>query len=179
MQKPQGDYEYIWSIRVPLLKNPLIRRQLLWALSPFFLLVLFLALLQAYYGLFLILALGILSFFFCWLVFRGTYDVTLTVNAKGIGCQTQAKQRKRVKRVASAVFWLGLLRGNPTAMGIGMLSGQTETFIPWQHIRKIKRAGGQTLLVRGGFAQNVALFCTEQNYRQLCSYLLLPEKDSK
>ena len=64
---------------------------------------------------------------------------------------------------------LSFFARNPTAAGAGMLSGtRTEVFIPWKRIRKTKYFKKQKyIMLYGGFAENVAVFCTEENYNKV------------
>jgi len=66
-------------------------------------------------------------------------------------------------------FFVGLIVKNPTAAGAGLLSGQRVTvLIPWKHIRKIKCIDKQkTILIHGGFSENIMLFCNSENYAEI------------
>lgn len=121
--------------------------------------------LKAYYGVLLILLTLFLTVILVLLVFRGSYDVRFVIDQKGILCANQTHQRKRVKRLSLITVLLGLIARNPTAAGAGMLSGtSTEVFIPWKRIRKVKHLEKQkSMMLYGGFSENIAVFCTREN----------------
>lgn len=159
-----------WDIRVPIFKNRLILKQLGFAIGiPFGLLACIMLINQAYYGFLMIALLLILTYVFVMLFFKGTYDVHNEVTEKGVLCENQPMQQKKVKRLSAVTFILGLLSRNPTAAGAGLLAGsRTKVFIPWKRIRKVKTLDRQySLLLYGGFAENIALFCTEENYQEI------------
>ncbi|MDD2426945.1 MAG: hypothetical protein PHR78_01690 [Eubacteriales bacterium] len=162
--------ELNWKIRIPLLKNRLIRNQLALAIGiPFGILCLVLLLLQAYNGLALVGATLVLAFLLVLFIFRGTYDVEFTLDEQGISCETQNKQKKRVRRMASATAVMGVLAGNPTATGAGLMAGaRTNERLLWKRIRKVKYLDQQrTIMLRAGWGEAIAVFCTEENYQEI------------
>ncbi|MFZ7104552.1 MAG: hypothetical protein ACOWWO_18110 [Peptococcaceae bacterium] len=166
--------EVSWETRVPIFKNSLILKQIGIAIGlPFGALLLLLAAMRAYYALLLIGMTLLLAFLLVLLLFRGTYDVRYTLDRKGVSCQTQERQKKRVRGLAAVTFLFGLLRANPTAAGAGLLSASgTDIQIPWKKIRKVKYTEKQrTIQISGGFGENIALFCTELNYEQVKEYI--------
>lgn len=166
--------ELNWMIRVPLLKNRLIRNQLALAIGiPFGILCIVLLLLRAYNGLALVGATLALAFLLVLFIFRGTYDVEYTLDAQGITCETQNKQKKRVRRMASATAVMGVLAGNPTATGVGLMAGvRTRERLLWKRIRKVKYLDRQrTIMLRAGWGEAIAVFCTEENYREVIAVI--------
>jgi hypothetical protein len=157
----------IWDIRVPIFKNRLILKQLGIAIGiPFGLLTVIFLLLEAYYGFLLVVSLLLLTYLFVMLIFKGTYDVRFVISEKGILCENQPRQQKRLKRISALTFVLGLFALNPAAAGAGLLAGsRTKFLIPWKRIRKVKYLKKQRcILCYGGFGENIALFCTQENY---------------
>lgn len=155
-----------WEIRVPIWRNRLIRNQLCLAIGlPFGTLVGILLLVKAYQGIILIGLLALLGGLFIFLIFRGTYDVRFVLSDGGIACSTQGAQRKRVRRVAALTALMGLLKGNPSAVAIGVASRSgMDARIPWKRIRRIRYYDdGRTILLRTGFGEALAVFCTEEN----------------
>lgn len=151
--------ELRWEIRVPIWKNKLIRNQLCLAVGlPFGILITVLLLIKAYQGLILIGFLALLSGLLLFLVFRGTYDVRYVLDDERIACHTQEAQKKRMRRVSIATAWLGLFKGNATAVAVGIASSAgMDTRIPWKRIRKVRYYdGGKTILLRAGFGQVLA-----------------------
>ncbi len=64
---------------------------------------------------------------------------------------------------------LGLLSAQAVTVGSGMLaqSGQ-EVFIPWKRVSKVKyKRKSHTILLRAGPMEQMALFCTADNYPQV------------
>jgi len=159
--------EWSWRVRVPLLKNRVIRNQLGLALGiPFGILLIFLLLVGAWSGLAMVGGALILGFLLVMFIFRGTYDVQYTLDDKGITCETQDSQKKRVRRMAAATSLMGALTANPTAAAAGMLAGAgTKQRFLWKRIRKVKYLDrSRTVLLYAGFGETTAVFCTEENY---------------
>jgi len=166
--------EIIWEIRVPIFKNGLILRQLSIAIGiPFGILMIILLLAKAYYGLILVGATLILAVLLVSLIYRGSYDVRYVLNRKGILCQNQERQKKRVKRLSAVTFLLGLFSRNFPAAGAGLLSGsRMDTRISWKRIKKIKfKESHKTITVYAGIGENIALFCTDDNYDIVKQYI--------
>ncbi|HOP11510.1 MAG TPA: hypothetical protein PK629_08460 [Oscillospiraceae bacterium] len=169
-KNPTVANDVIWQIRVPIFKDPLILKQLGLAIGiPFGILLLILFIAKAWYGLLIVAATLALAFLLVFLIFRGTYDVEYSIDVKGIECKNQEKQQARVKKLSAATFWLGLFSGNPTAAGAGMLGGaRTDIKVPWKRIRKVKfNDRRKTVMIFAGFGENIALFCTEENYESV------------
>ena len=166
--------ELNWSIRIPILKNRVIRNQLSLAIGiPFGILCVVLLAVQAYRGLAMVGGALALGFLLVMLIFRGTYDVEFTLDDKGITCETQSKQKKRVRRMATATTVMGVLAGNPTTVAGGLMAGaRTKERLLWKQIRKVKYLGGQsTIMLRAGFGESIAVFCTEENYKQVSAFI--------
>lgn len=167
--------ELKWEQRVPIFKNSLILKQLGIAIGiPFGILIIFLTVSQAYYALMLIGAMFVLAFLLILIIFRATYDVSYTLNGNEILCKTQAQQSKRVKRLSKFTFLLGLLNGNPSVAGAGLLSAsRTETRLTWEQIRRIKYKDKQnTIYLHGKYGNRIVLFCSKQNYMEIKQYII-------
>lgn len=166
--------ELNWSIRIPLLKNRVIRNQLSLAIGiPFGILCIVLLAVEAYSGLAMVGGALVLGFLLVFLIFRGTYDVEFALDDKGITCETQSKQKKRVRRMAAATAVMGMLAGNPTTVATGMMAeARTKEKLLWKRIRKVKYLDRQsTILLRAGFGESIAVFCTEENYKQVAAVI--------
>jgi len=164
-----------WDIKVPIFKNRLILKQLGLALGiPFGLLLIVMMIVQAYYGAIMIAATLLLTLIIVMIVFRGTYDLHIKINEKGILYKNQNDQAKRIKSLSILTFIMGLFAKNPSSAGAGLLAGsRTELFIKWKSIRKTKYIDKQKLImIKGGFAQNIALFCTEENFSSIKKYII-------
>jgi len=166
--------ELNWSIRVPLLKNRVIRNQLSLAIGiPFGILCIVLLAVEAYSGLAMVGGALVLGFLLIGLIFRGTYDVEFALDDKGITCETQSKQKKRVRRMAASTAVMGMLAGNPTTVATGMMVGaRTKEKLLWKRIRKVKYLDRQkTIILRAGFGESIAVFCMEENYKQVSAVI--------
>lgn len=171
----EGDFDELsWEINVPIFKNRLILKQIFIAIGiPFGILVIVLFSIKAYEGLLLIAITFLLTYFFVKLLFKGTYDVRYTLNKKGVLCETQSKQKKRVEAISKITFFLGLITKNPSVAGAGLLSGSnTRMEISWKKVRKVKINEKQkNFLIYGVFTENIVLFCTEENFKNIQKYL--------
>ncbi|MBN2883754.1 MAG: hypothetical protein JXN10_09510, partial [Clostridia bacterium] len=111
----------------------------------------------------------ILTFIIVMIVFKGTYDLHIEISDAGIKYKNQNKQADRVRKMSFLAVILGFFAKSPTAAGAGLLSaGGIEMFVKWTDIRNVKYIGRQrTIMVKGGFSQNIALFCLEDNYESV------------
>ena len=169
-----------WEIRVPIFKNSLILKQLALAIGiPFGLLIIVLiiitkASIYTLYSVGLIVALLVLTWIFLLLVYGGKYDMEFSLDNKGALYSTQAKQMKKNKIINSLTFVLGLLSKKPTVAGASILAeSRQEVSILWKRVSKVKyKPKSQTILIKGGFAENIALFCTKENYSIVESFVI-------
>ena len=164
-----------WQISVPIFRNTVILKQLGIAIGiPFGLVALVIGLasgksVYALYGLGLIAALLFFTWLFIMAVYRGKYEAEFVLDDKGVLCRTQAKQAKKNRVVNALTVVLGLLSGKPAAAGAGMLAqSRQEVFLRWNHITKVKyKPKSRTILLRGGWTEQIALFCADENYPQI------------
>lgn len=169
-----SDKTFEWSVRVPIFRNSLILKQLGLAVGiPFGLLILFFTAagivtqrIDWLWATGMVLGFLFIGFLFVLFIFRGTYDVHFVLDSKGILCENTEKQAKRVKSLSLIMVVLGLISRNPTAAGAGMLAGaRVKTFLKWGSIRKVKyNEKRHTILLRAGFSESIAVFCTADNY---------------
>jgi len=173
-----------WQSSVPIFRNEVILKQLGIAVGiPFGLVAVIVGLasgrsIYTLYGLGMIAALMFLAWLFLMIVYRGKYEVEFVLDDKGALCRTQAGQAKKNLLVNTLTVILGFFAGNPTTAGAGMLAqSRQEVFIPWNRVAKVKcKPRNNTILLRGGWFENIALFCTENNYREVESQVILHTK---
>ncbi len=164
---------------MPIFRNSLILRQLGLAVGlPFGLIALIIGLtsgnrVYTLYALGLIAALLILSWLFILVVYRGKYEVDFALDDNGVLCQTQAKQAQKSRAVNVSASLLGLLTGVPAAAGAGMLAqSRQQVFLPWSRVTRVTyKPKSHTILLRGGWTEQLALFCTDENYRQVEAFV--------
>ncbi|MGI6498948.1 MAG: hypothetical protein ACOX0U_09150 [Oscillospiraceae bacterium] len=170
-----------WRISVPIFRNTVILKQLGLAIGiPFGLVALVIGLasgksVYTLYGLGLIAALLLLSWLFIMVIHRGKYEAEFLLDQKGVLCRTQEKQAKKNRIVNGMTVAFGVLSGKPAAAGAGMLAqSRQEVFLRWAHVAKVKyRPKNRTILLRGGFSEQIALFCTAENYPQIAHEVAL------
>ena len=161
-----------WEIKVSIFKNSVILKQLGLAIGiPFGLVALIIALSSkgsrdTIYALGLIALLLILTWLLIMLVYRGKYEVEFVLDNKGVLCRTKTRQAKRNRVMNLLTVILGLLTGKPTVAGAGLLAqSRQEVFIRWIQVTKVKyKPQRETILIRSGWTENIALFCTPDNY---------------
>lgn len=164
-----------WQIFVPIFTNTVILKQLGISIGiPFGLVALVIGLasgksVYTLYGLGLIAALLFFTWLFIMAVYRGKYEAEFVLDEKGVLCRTQASQAKKNRLINRFTVILGLLSGRPAAAGAGMLAqSRQEVFLRWNRITKVKyKPKSNTILLRGGWTENIALFCTIENYSQV------------
>lgn len=161
-----------WEISVPIFKNKIIIKQLGIGLGiPFGLVALLIGYtsgrsVYTLYSLSLIAALFIFTWLFIMAVYRGKYEAEFVLDGKGALCRTQTRQAQKNRIINTLAIVLGLLSGKPAAAGAGMLarSGQ-EVFIRWNRVAKVTyKPQSRIILLRGGWTEQIALFCTDENY---------------
>ena len=176
-----------WQISVPIFRNTVILKQLGLAIGiPFGLVALVIGLtsgksVYTLYGLGLIAALLFLTWLFIMAVYRGKYEAEFVLDGKGILCRTQAKQAKKNRVINTLTVILGLLTGKPTAAGAGMLAqSRQEVSLRWNRVTRVNyKPKNRTILLRGGWTENIALFCADENYEQIEAFVrrnTLPKK---
>ncbi len=161
-----------WHIRVPIFRNTIVLKQLGLAVGiPFGLLVTVLIItsgksVYTLYALGLLGALLVLTWLFIMVVYGGKYDVEFVLDEKGALCRTQARQAKKNKIINTLTVFLGLLTGKPAVAGAGILAqSRQQVFIRWNRVKIAKYKPRQrTVLLQGGWAESIALFCTQENY---------------
>lgn len=161
-----------WSISVPLFRNTVILKQLGLAVGiPFGALIIVLLILSfsdvgALYGLALVGALLLLSWLFLMMVYRGKYEMDFILDSTGALYRTQTKQAKKNRIINTLAVVFGLLSRNLTTAGAGMLAqSRQQVFMRWQRITRVKYIPrSRTILLRSGLTENIALFCSEDNY---------------
>lgn len=177
-----------WQIIVPVFRNTVILKQMGFAIGiPFGLVGLVIILVSGrgrdtLYALGFIIGLLALTWLFIMAVYQGKYQAEFVLDSKGALYQAQAKQAKKNRIINTLTIILSLLTGKPVAAGAGMLAqSQQEVFIRWNHVTKVKyKPKSRTVLLRGGWTENIALFCLDDNYEQIeafvCRNMPLPEK---
>lgn len=161
-----------WEIKISIFKNSVIVKQLGLAIGiPFGLVALIIAISSkgsrdTLYALGLIGSLLILTWLLIMVVYRGKYEVEFVLDNNGALCRTKEKQAKRNRVINSLTVILGLLTGKPTVAGAGLLAqSRQEVYIRWSQVTKVKyKPQSQTVLIRSGWKEHIALFCTQDNY---------------
>ena len=159
-----------WTIRVPILRNRVILKQLGFAIGiPFGLLIIFLLIIKAFYGVGLIAILFLLTFLFIIIVWGGKYDVGFEIDNSGIRSFTLENQAKRNKILNALTVVAGLISGKPVVAGAGLLAqSQQDVLIKWKRIKRVKYMPlRQVIMINAGFAENIALFCKNDNYDEV------------
>ena len=172
--------EVRWETSVPIFRNTFILKQIGLAVGiPFGLVVLVIVLTSGgsrdmLYALGLIAALLIFTCLFIMAAYRGKYEAEFILDQKGALCRTQARQAKKNRVINTAAMIFGLLSGKPAAAGAGMLAqSRQEVFLRWNRITKVKyKPQSRTILLRGGWTEQIALFCTQDTYEQVERFVL-------
>jgi len=161
-----------WKISVSIFREPVILKQLGIAIGIPFGLVGLIIIFTSGRSVYTLYALGLVGalFFLTWLfimvVYGGKYEVEFVLDDKGALCRTQGRQGKKNQFINALTVALGLLSGKPAAAGAGMLAQARQSqYLKWDHITRVEyMPRQQTILLRGGWTENVALFCTRENY---------------
>jgi len=163
-----------WTLSVPILRNSIILKQLGIAIGiPFGILIIFLIFWKATYALILISALFLLTYLFIRIIWGGNYNVGFELDKTGIRNYTLAKQAKQNRVVNLLTIIAGFFSGNLSAAGAGFLAqSKQDVFIRWRNIKKVKYLpASSTIMLRGGLTENIAVFCTPENYADVETYI--------
>lgn len=167
-----------WRISVPIYKNTAIWRQLGLAVGiPFGLVTLVIALSSgksayALYGLGLIAVLLFFIWIYIMAVYQGAYEAEFMLDDKGALCRTLAKQAKKslvVNALTAALEYFWRLSGRPAVTSAGLLAQPRQTgYLRWNRVTEVKyKPKSRTILLRGGWTQQIALFCAAEGYPQI------------
>lgn len=165
-----------WTISVSIFSNSIILKQLGIAIGiPFGLLILWLLYVKAYYALGLIAVLFFLTFLFIMIVWGGKHNVGFKIDRTGIRSYTLKRQAKKNRIINSLTFVLGLLSGKPAVAGAAMLAqSRQEVLLNWRSIKKAKYIPCKNIvIIKGGIAENIAVFCTKDNYKDVEAFIRL------
>jgi hypothetical protein len=170
-----------WEIKVPIFRNRLILRQLFFTIGiPFGILIVFLLISLfgsqsrgALYALILIGATLLLGFLIVLLLYGGTYNLSYRLDTSGVHVLQQPEQVNKSKRANNALMIFGMLRGNPTAVGTGMLaSGRYDIAIKWDRVSAVKQIpSAKAIIVKENALQKIAIFCTCENYERIARFV--------
>jgi hypothetical protein len=167
--------ELRWEIYVPIWRNRFILQGLWLALGiPFGTLIALIIILaggdvmgtDAKYALFMIVLLFVLTYLLTLILYGGKYAPGFIVDKNGATNYTQAAQTKKNRVMNTILIVLGLFKGNFTAMGAGVLAQSRQVVrVKWKNVRWVKYYPREhTILLQGGFAEKIAIFCTCENY---------------
>ena len=175
MYKWNGDKIY-WEISVPIFRNSIILKDLGIALGiPFGLLIAILFVISGGdisadgigYPLMSIGILFILGFLLIMALYGGRYAAGYVIDKNGILNYTQRKHARKNSIINLLLVITGLFLGRPSAVGAGLLAQTRQSvFIRWNGIKKVKiYPESRTIIIKGGFADKVALFCKDDNFQ--------------
>jgi hypothetical protein len=167
-----------WETYVPLYTNPVILNGLALAIGlPFGILILFLLIVSkgdifssdVKYAFLMIGLLFFFTFLLTMALYGGKYAPGFILDEKGVINYTQDKQRKRNNLINGLLVFFGLFGGNVTAAGIGYIAESRQVMkIKWKNVRDVKYdQKHNTIIIKGGFAEKMAIFCTEENYLEV------------
>jgi len=166
--------EIEWKIRVPIFKNNLILKQLMFAIGiPFGTLLVYLIYIQGYYGALLIALTLFLTFIFIQVAYGGTYDVAYVMNKKGVRCFYQEKQRKKNNIMNTLLIFGGIFWGKPTYASAGVsANARQEEFIAWKKVTKVKYLDhNRIIIVKAGYLSHITIFCEAGSYYKIKEFI--------
>lgn len=168
--------EVRWETRVSVFSNPAILKGLGMALGiPFGFLIIVLTIatggefiwsggvLYAFALLGFVLALSGLVML---ILFGGKYDMGFVIDRRGVLSYTPKRQARINRAVNTTLIVGGMLTGKPGAAGMGLLAQSRQSmYVAWDRVRRIRvYQRARTIAIKGGFAENVAVFCTQENF---------------
>jgi len=173
--------QFSWNIKVPILKNKIVIRQVTLVIGlPFILLMLFLFYgyfkndeIGGLYGGLLILLLLVLTFILVMIMYAGGYDVSYVVDDDGVKMEQGASQAKRLKRMSSLGLVLGLLSKQYSVAGAALLgSAKTQMNTKWTSVKDyVFYDDDHSIYLKAGMDTNL-IFCHVDNYQQIKAFVL-------
>jgi hypothetical protein len=99
-------------------------------------------------------------------IYGGRYSAGYVVDKNGILNYTQRKHAKKNVIINTLLIIIGLFSGRPSAAGAGLLAQTRQSvFVKWKGIKKVKvYPESRTIVIKGGFANKIALFCNDDNF---------------
>lgn len=172
--------EICWKVSIPIFKNIIILKQLGMAIGiPFGFVALIIMLISggsrdAMYALGLISVLLLLTWLLIMAMYRGNYEAEFVLDQKGARCKTQARQAKKNRVINTLAVVFGIFSGKPAVAGAGLLAqSRQEVFLRWNDVTKVKwHPQSRTILLRGGWMEQISLFCAQDNYEQIENFVL-------
>lgn len=172
-----------WEISVPIFSNSIILKDLGIAVGiPFGLVAVFILIMTggdissngAAYPLASIGILFLFAYFIIIILYGGRYAAGYVIHENGILNYMQKRQARRSRMVNTLTVIMGLASGKPSAAGAGLIAQTTHSvFVNWNSIRKVKvYPKSRSIVIKGGFAQKIALFCNEDNFQAVSDYIL-------
>lgn len=173
-----GMKELRWEVYVPIWRNRFILQGLWLAVGiPFGTLIVVIVVLaggdvmgtDAKYALFLIILMLVLTYVFTLIMYGGKYAPGFIVDKKGVTNYTQAKQAEKNRVINTILIILGLFKGDFSAAGAGVLAQSRQVVcVRWKNVRWVKYYPREkTIMIKGGFAEKIAVFCTGENYGEV------------
>ena len=170
-----------WSIDVPIFKNSIILKQLGVAIGiPFGLLLIFFIVVSKpehrtymFYAIGVIFLLFSLTYLLIMGIYKGKYSVNFILDQKEIQCLTQPDMVKKNNIINGLTIGLGLLAGKPSVSGAGLLANSKQSVsLQWKNITKANYKPNQkTIMLRTSPIENIAVFCTEENYSTVETFI--------
>ena len=164
-----------WTIRVSLLRNPLIRQQLCIAIGiPFGILIIVLVIVKAWYALVLIAVLILLTTLLIAAIWGGKYHAGFELSRTGVRNYTEKTQARKNRILNILTIIAGFWGNKPAVAGAAVLAAScNDVTIAWQRIKKAKfYPRSHTILLGAGYIESVALFCTANNYFEVEEFVL-------
>nr|WP_321496595.1 hypothetical protein [uncultured Methanolobus sp.] len=128
---------------------------------------------DAKYALILIGALFFFTALFIFAYYGNKYMLTYNLDSKGVQTITRENQKAKNSKINFLLIFAGLLTGNPTAAGTGLLAASHQNQdIKWKKVKKATfYPKSKTIALKAGFGEKSIVFCTPQNYDSVEQYI--------
>lgn len=173
---------YKWEKKVSLFRNKFIIRESAIAIGiPFAFLLAFVIYVSdgdimgsdARYAIGLVTILFALTALLLLVVYKGKYAPVYIVDSDGVINYTSRKQVGKNRVINILALLLGLFRGNFTVSGAGLLSYSRQVVkIRWKDVTRVRYyPKDKAVLIKGGFADKIVVFCTPENYEEVSHFI--------
>ncbi|WP_321429368.1 hypothetical protein [uncultured Methanolobus sp.] len=125
------------------------------------------------YALMLIGILFLFTALFIIAYYGNKYMLTYKLDSKTVSTITRQDQKGKNWIVNFLLIFTGLLTGNPTAAGTGLLAAShQDQELKWKNITKVSfYPKSRTIAIKAGFAEKSIVFCTPENYDSVAEYV--------
>lgn len=112
----------------------------------------------------------LVSFLTLGVIFGNRWPLEFTLEPDGVVMNNVSEKAHAIHRLS---WILAIITGRPLMAGPGLIAQSREVVaIPWDEVRRVKRHPALGVIaIKGGFLDNVRLYCTSANYGAVAQHV--------